>query len=1237
MKATRFSIAISLTLLVLTLALFAQPARTTAMDEAWVAGPPSPASMFPFTSAPTATVAITGTATPTLGELHVPSPAWQDQIIYFLMTDRFNDGDPANNDQGADEYDPADVRKYSGGDFQGIIDELDYIQDLGATAIWITPPVANQWWDPLVNFGGYHGYWAENFAEVDAHLGDLEEYQTLSRALHGRGMYLIQDIVANHTGNFFTYQDENGVTRYDPDDPAANVRFNTESVPVTRPSQPPFDEDNVTDPQQREEAIYHWTPTITDFKDPTQTLTYQLADLDDLNTDNPEVRATLKQSYDDWIREVGVDGFRIDTVLYVDHGFWNDFINSNDPQAPGVEAAAAETGRDDFLTFGEAFVGSDPMDDGGDRVVASYLGSEEKPELSTMLNFPMHFTINRVFAEGQPAANMAYRLEAAQALYPDPTRTLNFVDNHDVARFLSKGSVDGLKQATTFLMTAPGIPVIYYGTEQGFTEGRASMFAEGVQSGGVDHFDTSSELYQHIQAVTQLRRENPVFSRGSLTVLQANEAGPGVLAYQRDYEGETALVILNTADRPVLMVDLETGLPAGTVLKNLFGLVNQDDLTVGADGRMTLELAPREAMALLVSDETAEVSQTDVTFTVDSLQAGQVITGDLAVTGTVSVSNADLKLIVDDNLARALETTADDAGAWAATVPANYFGGGQQSHSLRVYAPDLQAVSEPYTFTTDIQIVGSGVTMFDLIGDTVGPNDVYTLPTDETFGQQMDILKTKVSAEGSDLIVDLTMAEVTDVWNPTNGFDHVLFHVFIDLPDREGATVLPRINADAPDGFAWDYLGFVEGWNNRLYASEGASADEYGTPVTPAAEISVDKESNTISLRFSSDSLGNPESLKGTKVYVTTWDWNGPESSYRGLKEIASQWTFGGGDGAVDPLIIDDTAVIPLTLDDRLIQPDPAGDDHGPAGVYELPTDETFGQQMDILQASLIPLGGELAVELQMAEVTDVWNPTNGFDHVLFHVFIDLPDREGATVLPKINADAPDGFAWDYLGFVEGWNNRLYASEGASADEYGTPVTPAAEVSVDKENNTIRLLFSNDSLGNPESLEGTKVYIATWDWNGPESSYRGLKEIAGQWNFGGGDGAVDPLIADDALIGRPAVYVPPVPPTPQVTVTFEVTVPESTPADAKLFLTGPFNGWQPGDEKFQFTRGEDGVYRFTMPVDEGTELEYRITRGSFANAEKLDPDSRFANHTLTLPMGEGELTESIEVQGWWDE
>ena len=170
------------------------------------------------------------------------------------------------------------------------------------------------------------------------------------------------------------------------------------------------------------------------------------------------------------------------------------------------------------------------------------------------------------------------------------------------------------------------------------------------------------------------------------------------------------------------------------------------------------------------------------------------------------------------------------------------------------------------------------------------------MPTDATFGAQMDILGMSLEAPGPDLVVTLTMAELTDVWGPTNGFDHVMFHVFIDLPNGAGSTVLPRLRAAAPADFHWDYMAFIEGWTSLIFSAVGASETEYGTPVSPSPLISVDKENRTITITFPGAALGNPAGYEGVRVYITTWDWDGPAGAYRGLDAEASQWGFGGGD-----------------------------------------------------------------------------------------------------------------------------------------------------------------------------------------------------------------------------------------------------------------------------------------------------------------------------------------------------
>ncbi|RPH66576.1 MAG: alpha-amylase, partial [Myxococcaceae bacterium] len=428
---------------------------------------------------------------PDAGLLHVASPTWEEQVVYFVMIDRFANGNPSNDNQNRSEFDPTDGDKYSGGDLQGIIDKLDYIQGLGATAVWITPPVANMWWDPLQQSGGYHGYWARHLKKVDEHVGTLETYKALSDALHRRGMYLIQDVVPNHMGNFFTY------SSYDPADPSQNVVMNTQAVPTPKPEQAPFDQNDPRDPVQRDGGVYHWTPVITDYFDANQELNYQVSDLDDLDSENARVRTALRDSYGYWIKEVGVDAFRVDTAKYVPHDYWHDFFWSTDTDAPGMMAVARATGRERFFAFGEVFENSDPLSDTADEKVSSYLGTTATPELPALLAYPLYSEINRVFTGGQPTSYLTYRLGRFMdpALYPNPYASPTFLDNHDNQRFLALGSRRAMIQALAFLFTIPGIPVIYYGTEQDFIETRAAMFAGGWMANGDSYLPGDRYLY----------------------------------------------------------------------------------------------------------------------------------------------------------------------------------------------------------------------------------------------------------------------------------------------------------------------------------------------------------------------------------------------------------------------------------------------------------------------------------------------------------------------------------------------------------------------------------------------------------------------------------------------------------------------------------------------------------------------------------------------------------------------
>ncbi|WP_224249268.1 alpha-amylase family glycosyl hydrolase [Hyalangium gracile] len=836
-------------------------------------------------------------------KLHVPSPDWRDQIIYFVMTDRFANGDPSNDNQGAGEFNPADGAKYSGGDLKGLLERLDYIQGLGATTVWITPPVANQWWDPLVNYGGYHGYWARHFTQVDPHLGTLEDYQRLSRALHGRGMYLVQDVVLNHMANCFRY------TSYDPADVTANVVRNTGAKPECGPTQAPFDQWDPTNPTHRQASIFHWTPTIADYGDSNQERNWQLADLDDLNTENPVVATALRDSYAYWLREVGVDGFRVDTVFYVPQDFFKDFLHSQDANHPGILTQARSLGQEGFLAFGEGFASDKPFEDTASRKVASYMKDPNTGEdlLTGMLHFPLYRTAGDVFARGMPTSQLGHRLMHSQALFARPHLMPTFLDNHDVDRFLSGGSEAALRQALLFMMTVPGIPVLYYGTEQGFTEQRAAMFQAGYGSGGKDRFDTTAPLYTLIQELTTLRKTNAVFRRGVPTVLRQNDARGGVFAYKMEGEGQVAFVVFNTSDEETLLDNLPTGLADGSELKLAASLgAGASDVHVGRGGTLSLRLPARAAQVFLPTGRVTPPPTETARITLNNVSGGTV-TGDFELSGTAT-GVSTFKVVVDGALGTASTVTVAANGTWSTPINVAGMVDPTIQHSLVAWAEQPQVFSGTLTFKVNRTFV-TLLTHDDPAEDDVGPEGRYHYPTDSTWGEnrQGDLRRVTLRGSGNVLKLELQTNRVTTVWNPQNGFDHVAFTVFIDVPGRTGLTVMPQQNASVPAGMAWDYRVRVHGWSNTLFASSGASATNEGTPFSPAAAIAVDVAASTVTLTLPGELFAGLTTLSGAKVYVTTWDYDG---GYRQLVPTAEQWKFWGGDGATDPIVLDDTPVL---------------------------------------------------------------------------------------------------------------------------------------------------------------------------------------------------------------------------------------------------------------------------------------------------------------------------------------
>jgi glycosidase len=812
-------------------------------------------------------------------KLHVPSPDWRDQVIYFVLTDRFADGNPANNDQGAGEYRPGDTTRYQGGDLAGLRQRLGYIQGLGATAVWLTPPVANQWLAPGsgsdIPSVGYHGYWAQHFMQVDKHLGSLADYQRLASALHRRGMYLVQDVVVNHTGNYFSYG-----SAWTAGDATTGYVPHTATAPVPRPSQAPFNLNDPRLPQHRAAGIYHWTPDVRDYTNAQQEHTFQMSGLDDLNTSNPVVRRALRRSYGYWIKQVGVDAFRVDTAFYVPPAYFADFMHSSDRAAPGMARVARATGRRSFAVFGEGFGIDLPGQDLQATKIESYVspaaGAPTGQGLLTgMLNFPLYGAVGDVFARGHPPAELADRIQRMVRLHRNPHAMANFVDNHDVDRFLAGGSTPALQQALLAVFTLPGMPVIYYGTEQGFSQQRAAMFAGGVGADGrlntQDHLDTQAPLYRAIAGMATLRRQHRVLSRGWPRVLQADADSPGVLAWAMQMrpaspkparmpsrnQQPAALVLFNTSAARTAQAEVPTPWPAGTVLRGALKLQSgapglPADVVVGAGGRVQLALAPH---------------------------SGQVWT-------------------LHEQPAKALTQPQPQPQQWLSTSA----------------APAWQLLAD----------------LPDPAGDDVGPDPTqpYQYPSDPSYGQRhlMDLRRVRVSTAastaGAALKLDVQMSDISTVWNPANGFDHVAFTVFVELPEPPAgaasaayptsATVMPQQNASLPAGMRWHLRLRVHGWSNALFSAVGANESNEGTPVVPGARVAVDVATRTVSFTLPGAALagsaGAPINLAGAKVYVTTWDYDG---GYRAIGPVAQPYAMGGG-APTAPKVMDASEVIVL-------------------------------------------------------------------------------------------------------------------------------------------------------------------------------------------------------------------------------------------------------------------------------------------------------------------------------------
>ena len=523
----------------------------------------------------------------------------QDEIIYFLLPDRFANG-KSTNDRGGiagdrlhTGFDPTHKGFYHGGDLKGVAAHLAYIRSLGATTIWLAPIFKNKAVQGEAGHesAGYHGYWITDFSAVDPHFGTAAEMQSLVDAAHARGMKVYLDIVGNHTADVIRYRecpDNNCPYRSLADYPytrhggtggeainpgfaghAAENQTTANFALLVRPdfAYTPFvpeGEEHVKVPAWLNDPIYYHNRGNTTFRGEDSTLG-DFGGLDDLMTENPRVLQGFIDIYNDWIDRYGVDGFRIDTAKHVNPEFWQGFV-------PAIREHAAAAGIPNFHLFGE--VGT------ADPDVALLAEHTRVDKLPSVLDFAFRNAVRDTVAGNAGTEELA-RIFAGDALYEGGADTAlqlpTFISNHDDGRFamfvqrMRPGVSDAetlqrTRLAHAMLLTLRGVPVIYSGDEQGFVghggdqDARQDLFASQVASyndqhllgtsstNATDHYDEAHPLYRLIAQLAKLRLDNPALRHGRQIVRAAGTA-PGLFAVSRidPASGREILVAFNTS------------------------------------------------------------------------------------------------------------------------------------------------------------------------------------------------------------------------------------------------------------------------------------------------------------------------------------------------------------------------------------------------------------------------------------------------------------------------------------------------------------------------------------------------------------------------------------------------------------------------------------------------------------------------------------------------------------------
>ncbi len=442
-----------------------------------------------------------------------------DDVIYLIMPDRFADGNAANNFPGSGTFDRNQPRAYHGGDLQGIQDHLQYLKDLGVTAIWITPIYNND------DHTGrdYHGYGAVDLYSVEEHFGTLKEYRSLVRAAHEQGLKVILDIVPNHIGP---------TNRWAADPPTAHWLHGTREHHLTSDAEFQHLTDPHASPLEWRNIVEGWFVGV----------------LPDMGTDDPMTSQYLRQNAIWWAETGALDGFRLDTFPYVDRRFWHDFHSD----LHGLYSR--------FRTVGEV--------SGFDPAIAAYFAGGKTTAgidtgVDTVFDFSFYSASRKVILHNASARLLEEVLQH-DWLFPHPENLVTFLGNHDQQRFMSEAGAtpQKLNLAFSLLLTMRGIPQIYAGDEIGMPGGddpdNRRDFPGGFPGDKRNAFtaqgrsEDEQKIFEQVRTLLHLRQQHPALRLGKYLHIFSDDH---TFVYVRDFGGAAAaperlLMVMNNAAQP---------------------------------------------------------------------------------------------------------------------------------------------------------------------------------------------------------------------------------------------------------------------------------------------------------------------------------------------------------------------------------------------------------------------------------------------------------------------------------------------------------------------------------------------------------------------------------------------------------------------------------------------------------------------------------------------------------------